>query len=265
MIKNQLVIAAALLVGVAIGYCIGEKPSSENSPPENAASAGAHRKHLADEGESARIRALCRRIAELEKALADETPKPAAEPTNAVAEVAVLNQPRPGGNPREWLENLKKDDPARYAQVTNNMARWRSWRAERTRSTIEFLSSIDTSQMSDAAKKTHTALQELIARRDEIEETLHKDEIDDEERRKLMGELHATFREMHRLNMEERTNLFEETAKNLGFSGQDVKDIAATIQEVINATGGNHMGPPPGGGPRRGPVGARGGGAPGGR
>ena len=68
-----------------------------------------------------------------------------------------------------------------------------------------------------------------------------------------MGELHSTHHELMRLSGEERNNLFEETARNLGFEGEDAKEISATIQEVIRATdagwGGHHGGHRGPGGP----------------
>jgi len=171
---------------------------------------------------------------------------------------------RPRGNPREWMENIKKTDPARYAQMTNRFAQWRIRRAEHARTKIDFLSSIDTSHMSAAAQKTHDELQDLIARREEIEEQLHQEDLSDADRDKLMKEMWQTHHELQRLNGEERKNLIEETARNLGFEGEAAQEISTTIQDVIQATdtwgGGRRHGPPPGGGP-----GGPGPGGPGGR
>ena len=66
---------------------------------------------------------------------------------------------------------------------------------------------------------------------------------------KALTELRGMHGEMERLRHDERRNLIAETAKELGFKGEDVKTITATIQEVIEATsggfGGRRGGPPP--------------------
>ena len=256
MIKHQMFIAVALLAGVAIGYFVKDEPIPAEEPKAEEIA----KRQVADKGEAATVRALRRRIAELEKLLAEKNGKSEIAISNAVAEAAKARPPAPPQqNWRERMEEMKKNDPARYTQMTNRFAQWRRSRSEQARSKIEFLSSVDVSQMSAGAKKTHDALQELIARREGIEQQLQSPDLTDEERGKLMGELHSTHHELMRLNDEERNNLFVETARNLGFEGEDAKEISATIQEVIRATdsgwGGHHR---HGGGPR-------GAGGPGGR
>ena len=248
MIKHQIFIAAALLAGVAIGYFVKDEPVAAEEPVAEVAP----KKAVANKGEEASVKALRRRITELEKLLAEKDGKSEIAISNAVAE-AVKNRPPepPRGNWRERMEEMKKNDPERYTQMTNRFANWRRSRAEQARNKIDFLSSIDTSHMSVGAKKTHNALQELIAHREEIEQQLQAQDLTDEERGKLMGELHSTHHELMRLNGEERNNLFEETARNLGFEGEDAKEITATIREIIETTdsgwGGHHR---HGGGPR---------------
>ena len=254
MIKHQMFIAAALLVGVAIGYFVKDEPIPAEEPKVEEKT----KKSVVDKGEEASVKALRRRVAELEKLLAEKDGESEVAISNAVAEAVKMRPPEPPrGNWRERMEEMKKNDPERYAQMTNRFAQWRRSRAEQARDKIDFLSSIDTSRMSAGAKKTHNALQDLIAKREGIEQQLQSPDLSDEERGKLMGELHSTHHELMRLNGEERRNLFEETARNLGFSGEDAKEVSATIQEVIRATdsgwGGHHGGGPRGG--RGGPGG----------
>ena len=248
MIKNQMFIAAALLAGVAIGYFVKDEPIPAEEPKVEEKA----KKPVTDKGEEASVKALRRRIAELEKLLAEKDGESEVAISNAVAEAVKMRPPEPPrGNWRERMEEMKKNDPERYTQMTNRFAQWRRSRAEQARDKIDFLSSIDTSRMSAGAKKTHNALQDLIAKREGIEQQLQSPDLSDEERGKLMGELHSTHHELMRLNGEERRNLFEETARNLGFSGEDAKEVSATIQEVIRATdsgwGGHHGGGPRGG------------------
>ena len=259
MIKTQMFIAAALLAGVAIGYFT--KPS--DSQQVAAAEVRAAKKAVTNVGDEASVKALRHRVAELEKMLAEKDGKSEIAISNAVAE-AVKNRPPepPRGNWRERMEEMKKNDPARYTQMTNRFAQWRRSQAERARNKIDFLSSIDTSHMSKGAKETHAALQELIARREELEQRLHQPDLTDDERGKLMRELWSSHHELQRLSGEERRNLIDEAARNMGFEGEDAKEVSATIREVIEATDsgwgggrhhGGHRGPPPGGqggGPR---------------
>lgn len=248
MIKHQMFIAAALLVGVAIGYFVKDEPISAEEPKVEEKT----KKSVVDKGEEASVKALRRRIAELERALAEQGGKSEIAISNAVAEAAKMRPSEPPRmNWRERMEEMKKNDPERYNETTNRMAQWRRDRAEQARSKMDFLSSIDTSRMSAGAKKTHAALQALIAKREEIEAGLQREDLSDDERGQLMEELRNTHHELRRLNEEERNNLFEETAKSLGFQGQDVKDITATFQDVIEATdngwgGRRHRGGPGG-------------------
>ena len=252
MIKHQMFIAVALLAGVAIGYFVKDEPIPAEESPKVAEKA---KKPVVDKGEEASVKALRRRIAELERMLAEKDDKSEIAISNAVAEAVQSRPPEsPRQDWRERMEEMKKSDPERYTQMTNRFAQWRRSRSEQARNKIDFLSSIDISRMSAGAKKTHNALQDLIAKREEIEQQLQAPDLSDDERGRLMGELHSTHRELMRLNGEERKNLFEETARNLGFAGEDAKEFSATIQDVIEATDsgfgfhhGGHRGPPPGG------------------
>ena len=249
MIRQQLFIGCALIAGVAIGFFVregGEPQKTDDVPPAVRKERG---KPISDGGDAATIRSLRRRVAELERRLAELSASTGE--ASSTSAVAVAQQPvRPGGGRRgDWLENLKKSDPARYAQETNRLAGWRRMRAERARSTLDFLASVDTSGMSAEARKTHADLQEAVARREELEDSLRREDLSPEQRQQLFREMREVHRDLMRLNGEERANLISETAKALGFEGDDAKEVSATIQEVINATGGgfgfHHRGAPP--------------------
>ena len=245
-----------LLVGTVIGFCSGisrsngsevgpaEKPKSEKRPPS-------------DVGESASVKALRARIAQLERSLAEaRAVRPQEAPTNAVA--VTPQQPGPGPmrfNPREWMENMKKNDPERFVQMTNRFAQFRRQRLARQQRNLDFLASVDTSTMSASAKKTHAALQSAIERRAELEDRLHQEGISDADRQSIMEQLRESEHQLRRLRSEERRNLFRATATTLGFEGDDAKEIVSTLEEVVDATDGGHrhMGPPPGGAPGRRP------------
>ena len=254
MLKTQLFIAAALMAGVAIGYFAGGHGTAGSSADESASVA---RKSVADKGEAASGKALRRRVAELERLLAE---KGLASEDETPSEVAgEPNPPRPG-NPQEWLENLKKNDPARYVQMTNRWAQWRQRRLEQAQSKLDFLSSIDVSRLGPKAQEAHNELLDLIARREEIVDRIHQEGLTEAQRHQLMEEMFSTDREMRRLNNQERSNLISMAARNAGVKGKMTQELTATIKDVIEATDsgwgghGRHGGPR---GPR--PGGAKGG------
>ena len=237
MVRQQLFIGFALLAGVAVGYFVREGGEPSQGGGDGPAVVQKERGRLiSDGGDAATIRSLRLRVSELERLLAAAS-APAATAATAVA-VAPAGQGRGRGGFNDWLDRLKKTDPARYAQETNRIAGWRRMRAERARSALEFLESVDTSGMSESARRTHADLQNAIARREELEDGLRQEDLTPEQRQQLFREMREVHRDLMRLNGEERANLITETAKALGFEGDDVKEFSATIQEVINATGG---------------------------
>ena len=244
---SSFLLVVALLAGIALGYCFAPSAADAPAPKEEKSKATKHQ--LVNVGEAASVKALRARIAELESQLADAQAKAVA--TNEVVSAAPQGEPgQLRGNPREWMENLKKTDPERYTQMTNRFAQFRRRRLERQQRNLDFLASVDTSHMSASAKKTHVALQNAIARREELEEKIHQEDISDSERQELWGQMMATERELRGLRRAERNNLFEATANALGFDGEDAKEIVGTLKEVVESTESSwrHMGPPSGGG-----------------
>ena len=249
--------AIMLLVGTGVGYCLGFSGSGGDGESKPAEKQKAARRSPTDVGEAASVKALRARIAQLEQDLAAAAAKAArqdAPQTNAVAVVPQQGGPGPMRfNPREWMENMKKNDPERFVQMTNRFAQFRKRRLERQQRNLDFLASVDTSSMSAAAKKTHVALQTAIAKRAELEDKIHQEGITDEERQSIMEQIGNSERALRRLRNEERRNLFRATATTLGFEGEDANEIVSTLEEVVDATDGGHrhMGPPPGAPPRR--------------
>ena len=235
MRMNFSIPVIALIAGTALGYFLSSGPETPDAATESVENKTA----IADLGEKASENALRARIKELEALLAEK------EASQSSEKVEVAERRPQNMNPREMMERMKKEDPERFAQMTNRFARFRARRAERVQSKMDFLSSIDTSFMSEKAKDTHARLQNAILKREALEEQLHSEEISDEERGEIFREMHETEREMHSLSRDERDNLLEETAIELGYEGEDAADIVATIKEIFEATGGDrHMGPP---------------------
>lgn len=236
-VKRTLSALVSIGVSFALGMIVGvtgSKGSASEPQPESGAETKTVSGPIPEAGDGEALNALRRRVKELERQLAAKG--------GAAAEEAV-----PGGdrraegpqrfNPREMIERMKKDDPARYNDMTNRMANFRRMRAERAQGKIDFLSSIDTSAMSAEDRANHERLQTLIAKREEIEEKMRTlFELSDDEQA-------ATFREMGELHLEladasrrEREILLNETAGALGLGGEDAEALTETVKEIYEAT-----------------------------
>ena len=253
MIKEQMFIGAALIAGVAAGYFLRGDSAAPKAAEAASPAKVERRGRIADAGDAASNAALRKRVAELERLLAEREAQPVT--AEAVTEEAV-KAPEKADN--RWrppsLKNLKESDPARYAQITNRMAQHRQRQLRRAQGKLEFLESIDTSGMSAAAKRTHARLQELLAQREEMRTNPEDFEsLTEEERRSRFEEMRELDRELRSVNAAERRNLFSETAKSLGLSGEDASALTSTIDQILDATdaNGGHMRgePPPGGNP----------------
>ena len=260
-IKTLFPYAVTLLVGAAIGYTVA--PSSPAPAPEpEAKEEGAQRPNAEGGGERTSNRALRARIRELEAALAKhgvEVEKREEEPRRE----GQGQQPR---DFRSEMDRMVRGNPERYAQMTNGMAQARQRRLEQVQSKIDFLSSIDTSKMSPEARKTHESLQDMIAKREELEDKMRGAmNMTGDERRAAFEEMRATEGAIRELNRAERENLLVTTAETLGFQGDEATEFVDTIKGIYRSTENSGPGGFGFGGGRAGPGGFGGGRAPGGR
>ena len=254
---NFSVPVIALMAGAAIGFSLRTTPGQEGKGDATDEQTRTHSQIATAENDTS-VEALRNRVRELEALLADKAKAEAgggraeARPSRSSSATDADTsgeERRERFNPREMMERLKSEDPERYTQITNRMARFRQFRTEQALSKLDFLSSIDLSPLGADAQASHARLQSMISKREEIEEKLHSETISDEERESVMQEMFATDREMMDLNNVERSNLISEVVRELGFTGDDADDIVATFKDIIEVTSAN-FGPPPGGGPR---------------
>jgi hypothetical protein len=259
-IKTLIPFAITLVAGAAIGYCLA--PSSPAPAPEPEGKVVSRRPSADDDGERASNRALRARIRELESMLAKqgvEVEKREDEPR------------REGPSPRardfrSEMERMMKENPERYAQMTNGMAQARQRRLDQVQSKIDFLSSVDTSKMSPEARKTHESLQDMIAKREELEDKMRGAmNMTGDERRAVFEEMRETDGAIRELNRAERENLLVTTAETLGFHGDEATEFVDTIKGIYRSTenagrgGFGGFGGGRGGRGGRGPGGGRGG------
>lgn len=237
---------AALLVGAALGYTLAPLSNDANAeaPIEKAkpSKGGA----ITDNGDKASIAALRARVAELEQQLVN---------TNQMVATREERRERRERNinPQERMENLRKENPERYAQVTNWLARMRRNFEEHSQNTMAILASVNTSGMSAKARKTHEEYRALMQQRDDLVNQMQQENLGAEERREIDRQLFENNRNLTQLGAEERKNLLTATAKAYGIEGAEAEELMSDVRAVYDATEGNGWMRPQRGGRGRGP------------
>jgi len=245
MILHRLSLAAALLAAGALGYCL--HPSGDVAPVSKTEVAEKQPAcAIPDVGEAAKVSALRAQVQELETRLADSRKSEEAAVSNAIARVTQqhFDRPPPPGGPRERLEELKKRDPQRFMQMTNRLAKMHQERKRRQEARASFLSSVNTANMSAQDKETHDEYQELLARREALEEQIHQPDLTDDARHELMGEMREIDHQMRTLGESERKVLLNEVAQAIGMQGDAAAELVETVGEVFSATEAGCGGPP---------------------
>ena len=246
---KKIVCAAvpALIVGIAIGFAGAMQMANDDQAPDA---------ELKSEGKAEKVKSAD------EKNSKAENRKPSDRRTgrrqnNRVSEnrddAADENSDRPrrgNGNRdlnlRDRSERMRAENPEGFAARTNMMARWRDSRVQQVSSKLEFLAQIDTSTMSTAEKETHIKLQNLIEEREALQSKLENSfvsgDMSEEDRRAVVEALGDANAEISDLNKAERENLIKKTAEAVGFTGEEVGEIAGTIMKVIEVTENNSWG-----------------------
>lgn len=116
-------VAIALIAGAGLGYCLAPSAPAPAAPQEQKAEAPRRARGGDDSsGERSANRALRARVKELEEMLAKqgiEVEKMKEEETERRE-----RRERPRFDPRAEMERLQKENPERYAQMTNGMAQF---------------------------------------------------------------------------------------------------------------------------------------------
>lgn len=178
--------------------------------------------------------------------------------TNTVHDVVtnmVVQEQRRGPDAwREDLERLKETNPTEYATRTNRMVQFRARMLKNAETKLETLASVDTTGWSENQLAIHQRYQELIAKREELFETMRFDSgATEEQRRAAMEQMRQLGQEIHRASQEERNLLLNKTISALGFKGSAATEVKEAIKAIYSST--QEWGPPHGGrhggGPRR--------------
>lgn len=245
MIKNQFFIAAALLAGACIGFCLAPREESEEKKGAAVQEKTPQKVDaIADKGEQASVNALRKRIKSLEEELALERGKNAASTTNE-EEIASSQSMNRGVGPaffRERLKKLKTENPEQFKNFMRQVEDFRRIREARAKAKINFFDSIDTSMMSTEAAKTHNELKELVARNHELEAELMQEDLSDERRGEIFRELASTRGKMRHLNKVERDNLLGAVATAVGLEGESASDLVSTVNLIVDSTDNSFVG-----------------------
>ncbi len=251
----------AFACGIAIGYVSCTKAASGDDATMDDLATPRQRSAIRDADASL----LRKRIRELERQLnsmkaaqqAEAKPSQSTEqtPDDKPAEQAsdrnAPPHPPTAADMRARMEELRKNNPQRYAQMTNRFARMRSRSRDRAQNQLNILGSVDLSRLSKSEREVHDQYQEAVSRREELREMLNpqNEDVSEEQRRELFNEM----RELDRLTMElaesERNTLLMQAARDLGATGSEANDFIETISAIYEATQVRGGPRPPRGGP----------------
>lgn len=249
---------AALICGGTIGYYI--RPSGESPNVEAEAVSKPKKSTKADDAD---ILLLRRRIRELERQLAKREPQAPQtaqeterEPVDAITTNATPRAERRGpptaAEMRARMEEMRKNDPQRYTQMTNRFARMRQRNLNRVQNQLDILGSVDRSRLTKAEQDIHDQYQEAVARREELREMINpqNEDVTEEQRREVFRELRELDRLTQRLAESERNTLLTQTVRDMGIKESEAGEFVEAISAIYEATQ-THMGPG-GHGPRPG-------------
>lgn len=228
---KQPIAAVLVVVAVAAAAC-GGFFAGKHLTPKNAAPAPA-----VENADAKKLAAAQKRIEELEGRIASmkavaKAPAPKAIP--AKTENEDKNVINISGGDVDVLGELKRRMPEeQFAQATNAMEQLKSKLANKAKSRMDFLASIDTSSMTAEERKNHERFMELMERKEAIAAKM-KGLIPNVKAIQEMVELEM---EMRPTAKRERSTLVRQVAKDLGYTGDDVDVIHDTLNNVYDCTG----------------------------
>ena len=126
------------------------------------------------------------------------------------------------------------ETPEQLAERQQRRDEFRQRIEQRARDRAEFLAAVDVKGMTEEQRTNHEQLLATIERVNALMEQMRDPEAArTQEMRREMGEAMAALGELYSA---ERTYLFEQTAKAVGYSGSDAAAFVEHIQSVIDNT-----------------------------
>ena len=222
------------VVGAAVGFAIcnafmPQAPETEAKAEKAAASKNAEKLAKAQK----RIAALEKKLAALEKqrAVAKAAKKPEMPKTEATSGDGPKTVVVKDGD--DVLESLKKNlSEDEFKAATNALSAIRAKLADKARSKIDFLRSVDVSHMSEAERKNHEKFIALAEKREAAMAKM-KGGIPDAT---TLQEVVLVGMQMTPVAKKERSALVREVARELGYTGDDVDIVHDTMLNIYDAT-----------------------------
>ncbi|MDD4101999.1 MAG: hypothetical protein PHU80_05135 [Kiritimatiellae bacterium] len=178
---------------------------------------------------------LRRRLAEAERALADDgVGISEAAATNSPGEaVDEERRPRREGF-AERMERMRQENPEAYAEMQRRRDEFRQQMEQFARDRNDFLTAVDVKNMNEAQRENHEKLMETVAHVNSLMGEMETAE--GERRRELWREMSEAGMALDTLYAEERRYLLEETARSIGYQGNDASAFADHMQTIIENT-----------------------------
>ena len=185
-----------------------------------------------DASERAANEALRRQVAELEKALASRVAAAPVQDATPLEKTPVERSIRQSFTAR--MEQMKKDNPEQYAEEMKRREEFRQNMEQRAQDRAEFIAAVDTRNMNDEQRETHTKLLATVARVNELMAQMSQPGVErTPEMRQEMGDAVSSLSDLYST---ERRYLLEETARTVGYDGSQVSEFADQMQTVIDNT-----------------------------
>ncbi|MBU1692718.1 MAG: hypothetical protein KKC51_02020 [Verrucomicrobia bacterium] len=228
-------------------------PPMEPSPPEPVVEVkAAYVSPVADPEDPA----LRDRVRELEAALAEK------DRVIWDLQVKATNRPpdeaRRPRDQRNWMEELRQSDPARYEEIQKRREERQQQISDQFAQKAAYFLKRDTSKMAEAERESYSQMLQLLDETWRMAEQLRV-EMPREERRALSESLHEKMDVLNPLLQQERTRTFMEAGLEVGYSDEEAAQFAEYLNTVIDLTSPRGMfrgGPPGREGSRRGGSGA---------
>ena len=249
VLVSAVVGAVAFFAGSRMGRA-GTQPTPQADAKETAAKPKADdanalaraKKRIRElESELAALRADERARKAEEKTSAEETSEPtevvATDPTPIPGTDASISVSL-GTSNEDILKQIKKQVPKEhFAEVTNVFAKMRERSQNRARGKVQYLASIDTSNMTDKQRKNHQRYLELLTKMEELS-SKNTGFLPDMSTLQQQVELQT---QLMPLAKEERKLLVDQLSRNLGYEGDDAAVIGETVQDIVDATSPSGM------------------------
>lgn len=184
--------------------------------------------------------ALRKRVAELERALAERSSGRNRRPQPAQVEETVTEGERENNQPQSWedrMERMRTEDPDRYAEMQQRRESFRQSMEQRARDRADFLDAVDVSSMTREQRANHEKLLDAVSRANDLMALMAEGgRRRGEEGDALRQEMGETMASLGQLYESERQYLFEATAKAAGYTGNDVQAFTEHIKTIIENT-----------------------------